>query len=140
VKRILRNIFLSKYGLLIIAAALFSLSFAFNKIYTNSSSFAKEIRFAEKYIRNNQKDFESFIKDSFLIKDLISTRISKDRFTSFTNKEYGVFLYRINYSGNWGVAAWSNQVAEPPIEAFSKSDGEYYMRLPNGYYYVVKKT
>ena len=139
-KRILRNIFLSKYGLLIIAAALFSLSFAFNKIYTNSSSFAKEIRSAEKYIRNNQKDFESFIKDSLLIKDLISTRISKDRFTSFTDKEYGVFLYRINYSGNWGLAAWSNQVAEPPIEAFSKSDGEYYMRLPNGYYYVVKKT
>ena len=139
-KQLLRNIFLSKYGLLILTVVLFSLSFAFNKLYTNSRSFVQEVRVAEKYIQHQQQDFNSFLDDTLLVKKLINNNVSKNEFDYFTAKKYGIFLYTINISGNWGLATWSNQLVVPPIEAFAKPDGTYSLHLVNGYYVVEKKT
>ncbi|HKB43449.1 MAG TPA: hypothetical protein VKC90_03635, partial [Chitinophagaceae bacterium] len=139
-KPVLRNIFFSKYGLLILAAILFSFSFAFNKLYTNPTSFVQEVRVAQKYLQQQQKDFNSFLHDTLLVKKLLSNDVSKNEFDYFTSRKYGIFLYRINASGNWGLASWSNQLVVPPINAFARPDGEYFMHLVNGYYIVEKKT
>jgi signal transduction histidine kinase len=140
VKPGLRNIFLSKYTLLILSAILFTLSFAFNTLYSNRTSVLQEVRTAEKYLHYHQQDFYSFLEDTSLVKKIIDNTVSKDQFNHFTAKKYGIFLYKINSSGNWGLAAWSNQLVVPSLECFAKPDGEYFMHLVNGYYFVEKKT
>ncbi|MBK5271375.1 MAG: hypothetical protein JJE22_10210, partial [Bacteroidia bacterium] len=139
-KSLFRNIFLSKYGLLLLAAILFTLSIVFNKLYTGGPSVMQEVRAAEKYLQLHQADFETFLNDATLIKKLVSNKISEDEFSSFADKKYGIFLYTINYTGNWGLAAWSNQLVLPSLESFAKPDGEYFTKLANGYYYVEKRT
>ncbi|MES1197975.1 MAG: HAMP domain-containing sensor histidine kinase [Chitinophagaceae bacterium] len=139
-KPLLRNIFLNKYGLLSLAVLLFILSVIFNKVYTSGPSVIQEIRAAEKYLHHDQKDFDLFVKNTSLVRKLVSNKISKDEFEDFTRKNYGIFLYSINASGNWGLAAWSNQLVLPPIETFAQPDGNYFMHLANGHYFTEKKT
>ncbi len=139
-KPLLRNILLTKYALLVLAAVLFILSILFNKIYTGGTSVIQEVRAAEKYLQHQQKDFEFFLEDTSLVRSLVNNKTSKDEFSNFADKKYEIFLYTINSSGNWGLAAWSNQLVVPPIESFAQADGENFMKLANGYYYVEKKT
>ena len=135
-----RNIFLQKYTLLVLAAILFTLSFIFNTLYTNRTSILREVRFAENYLQRQQSDFNSFMQDESQIRKLVRSDRRQKEFYNFTSKNYAIFLYTLNSSGNWGLANWSSQLIVPSAECFGKPDGEYFMHLANGYYYVEKKT
>jgi two-component system, NtrC family, nitrogen regulation sensor histidine kinase NtrY len=140
VKPVFRNILSSKYSLLAVSALLFTLSLIFNKLYSDRASVLQELRAAERYVQSNQKDFIRLTNDSILVRKLAGNSYSHGEFSNFTSKDYGIFLYTINNAGNWSLANWNSQLIVPPVEAFSKPDGNYFMHLSNGYYFVQKKT
>jgi hypothetical protein len=140
VKPLLKNIFLHKYSLLVLAIALFTFSFIFNKLYTNRSSVAQEVRTAQNYINDQQGDFSRFLNDSSLINRLLTRNETQAEFTHLASKRYGIFLYTVNIFGSTEMKFWSDQLVVPPPEMFTATDGEYFLQLSNGWYYIIKKT
>ncbi len=137
---ILRNSLTWKIGLLVAATVLFTLSFVFNKLYTNRSSVAEEVVHAEDYIHGQEKDFAHFLTDTALIRTLVENNSPAADFNAVTRKKYGVFVYTVNNSGTLSMNFWSTQLAVPPQDTYSQGDLEEFMHLPNGYYYVVKRS
>jgi two-component system, NtrC family, nitrogen regulation sensor histidine kinase NtrY len=140
VKPRLRYILFSKYSLLFLAAILFSLSFIFNKLYTNRSSVTREVRLLEQYLDRHEDNFNRFLKDTSLIRKLVEKRESLDEFNHLATRPYGIFLYRANEFGGVNLTFWSDQLAVPPTEIFAAEDGEYFHELSNGSYVTVKRT
>ncbi|HEX7845496.1 MAG TPA: hypothetical protein VF476_06795, partial [Chitinophagaceae bacterium] len=135
-----RNIFLSKYGLAILAALLFAFSFIFNKLYTHRSSVAREARLLENYITDQQKSFDRFLTDTAFIRRLILKQETLPELEELTHKKYTTFLYTADAFGRVQMKSWSDHAAVPPLDIFAKEDGEYFEHLSNGFYVAVKET
>lgn len=135
-----KNILLSKYSLLLLSIVLFSVSFLFNKLYTNKSSVTREVKLAENYIAAQEKSFSNFLKDTSLVRELVQGKESLGDFNRLVNRRYGTFIYTANDFGNVYMKFWSDQVAVPPPEIFGAEDGEYFHHLDNGVYVSVKST
>lgn len=136
----LKNILWSKYSLLGLAILLFVLSFVFNKLYSNRSSVTREVRLAEKYLHKRQNDFNHFVKDTGLINRLLANSESTDEFSRFDSKLYSIFLYTVDTFEATEMKCWNDQLVTPSVELLAAGDGEYFSRLPNGWYFVIKKT
>lgn len=136
----LKNILWSKYSLLGLAILLFVLSFVFNKLYSNRSSVTREVRLAEKYLHKRQNDFNHFVKDTGLINRLLANSESTDEFSRFDSKRYSIFLYTVDTFGATEMKCWNDQLVTPSPELLMAGDGEYFSRLPNGWYFVIKRT
>ena len=135
-----RNIFLSKYALVVWAIVLVVLSVVFNKVYTTWSSVNQEMRQAEQYIARHQLDFEEFVTNTSFIDKLVSRRETLPEFNEVIHKPYGIFIYSLNQYGNPEMKFWSDQQALPSPETLVKPDGEYFEHLQNGFYLTVKKV
>ena len=122
------------------AALLFTLSFVFNKLYSNRSSIVQEVKLAEKYIKNQQNDFAFFCKDSSTINRLLGFRESLSEFNQLATKKYGIFLYSKDEFGNIEMKFWNDQLVVPSSEILAAEDGEYFSKQPNGWYYCIKET
>lgn len=136
----LKNIFLSKYSLLLYAGFFFILSFVFNKLYTNRSSVAQEVKQAEKYIHRQSDDFSNFCKDTVLINRLLGQAETLDEFRKLEAKKYGIYLYSVDEFSDVTMRFWNDQLAIPPPSMRFAADGEYYSDESNGSYYIIKKT
>ena len=139
-KPLLKNNLIWKFSLLLAAIFLFVLSFVFNTLYTNRSSVAEEVKHAENYLHQKQKDFNAFLADTSLIKELVENKESTSEFNRVVDRKYGIFLYTVNRSGTLTMNFWSNQLALPPSQTFWLGDMEEFMHLPNGYYLVIKRS
>ncbi|MEQ1676842.1 MAG: ATP-binding protein [Chitinophagaceae bacterium] len=128
------------YSLLLLSALLFVLSFVFNKLYTNRSSVGREVKLAETYIREQEADFNKFLKDTVLVNRLLVNQESLEQLSALTAKKYGIFLYSTDEFGYRDMKFWSEQLAVPDPEVLEKEDGEYFRHLSNGAYIVVKRT
>lgn len=131
---------MSKYILLVLASVLFTLSFVFNKLYTNRSSVAQEVRVAEKYLHRQEKDFNEFLKDTSLVKRVFDNNESLKEFSDLAYKRYSIFLYYINPLGETRMKFWNDKLVTPPPGLLNEEDGEYFSHLSNGWYYNIKKT
>jgi two-component system nitrogen regulation sensor histidine kinase NtrY len=128
-----------KFSLLALAALLFTLSFIFNKLYTNRSSVADEVASAERYLHGEQKDFDTFLTDTALVQRLAENTESLHDLEKMTLKKYGVFLYKVTDDGMLSMRFWNNQVILPTPNTYHRGEMEELMKLSNGYYLVVKK-
>jgi len=141
VKPLLRNIYSGKYIILIAAILLFALSFIFNTLYSNRSSVTQEMNKLGRHLARQQKDFEDMLADTALISRLLTRQETKEEFDQLAAKSYGIFLYRnIRFAGP-EMTFWSEQlITPPPPEILSGPDGDYFLQLSNGAYYVIRKT
>ena len=119
---------------------LFLLSVIFNSIYSNKSSVTREVRLLEKYLHSQQKDFNSFISDTSLIRLLAEKKESQKEFEKIAAKHYGIYIITENIFGNTEMKFWNKQLILPQPETYSSNDGEYFGHLANGYYLTIKKT
>lgn len=131
---------LSRYGILALSLLLFIFSFFFDKLYNNQVSVSREKRLAERYIQEQQKDFEKFVNDTASINWLLSNDESLKDLTKLSKKRYSIFLYRTDRFGNSELRFWSGQTATPEDELLNRDDGEYFSKISNGWYCTVKKT
>jgi two-component system, NtrC family, nitrogen regulation sensor histidine kinase NtrY len=140
VKPLLLNIRSRKFILLAGSILLFLLSFLFSKLYTRNSSLSSEVEKAEEYIQGHQEDFNRFLLDTTRIRKLLKRTESLGEFNNLVDKKYGTYLYTINEYGDSDLRFWSDQVAVPPPQMLYAQDGEYFLRLSNGWYFTIKKT
>ncbi len=131
---------LPKLALLITAIVLFLLSYVSSFYFYVNPSVGYEKKRLEKYIHNQEKDFQEFLEDSALIRKLIQKRESLEEFKNIAEKEYGIFLFTEFLFEEHELFFWSNQKILPPISDHLLPDGEYFQQLANGYYVVVKRT
>lgn len=134
------NIFWRKYTILAFSALLFVFSLFFNTLYSNDSSVYKEVAKAEKYLSKNHQDFSTFLKDTLLISKLVVKKETLNEFEKVAAKPYGIFLYTVNDFGDIEMKFWSEQIIVPTEELLSVEEGEYFRKLANGWYYIIKKT
>jgi len=140
VKPRLRNILFGKYTILILGVLLFSLSFVFSKVYNNQSFVTNEVIRAEHYLKKHSDDFKRFLNDSTLINELLHENESLSQFDKLSGKDYGIFLYSINQFGERTLKFWSDHLVIPDNEILSLTDGEYFIKLSNGWYYTIRKS
>jgi len=140
VKPLIKNTRLRNYSLLLLAALFFTLSFVFNTLYTNRSSVGREAKLASQYIHEKEKDFNIFINDTAFINRLLGEKEPLDEFNTLAEKNYGVFLYTVSEFGATEMKFWSDQLAVPPPEIIAGADGEYFRKLANGSYFIIKRT
>lgn len=126
--------------MLFLSAALFAFSFFFSKLYSNRSSVAQEVTLAEKYLKESQEDFTNFSNDTSLINRLVAGNENLKEFTHLSTKKYGIFLYQVNIFGITEMKFWSDQLVVPPPSIITYNDGESFLKLSNGWYYIIKKT
>ncbi|MBL0130048.1 MAG: hypothetical protein IPP43_02065 [Chitinophagaceae bacterium] len=138
-KSLLKNIFFRKYSLLFGAALLFTLSLVFNKLYSNRSSVAQEVKLAEKYIHHQYNDFGAFTRDTVLINRLLAQAETINEFNHLAAKKYTIFLYSEDLFGNSDMRFWSDHLVVPPADILTATDGEFFLKELNGWYYVIKK-
>lgn len=122
------------------AALLFILSFVFNKFNKNRSSVSREIKLAEKYLHKKQVDFENLLQDTALLDRLLGNAESLSEFSRLADKSYSILLYSINEFGESSMRFWNNQAVTPSPELLVAGDGEYFLKLSNGWYYCIKKS
>ncbi len=135
-----KNILLSKYIILVLASILFTLSFVFNKLYTNRSSVAQEVRVAEKYLHRQQKDFNEFLEDTALVNRLLNNTETLKEFGNLTLKRYSIFLYHAKPRAEARMKFWNDKLVTPSSGSLNEADGEYFSHLSNGWYCNIKKT
>ena len=136
----IRNMVRSKYVLLLISGILFLLSFFFNKEFSNRSSVIRETRLAEKYLQTQERDFEHFLADTALVRKTMDHEESLEELTALTKKKYGIFIYNMPPYRALEMKFWSDQLVAPPADLINEEDGEYFRKLSNGWYSVIKRT
>ena len=139
-KKSIIHIFYTKYGLLVLAALLFFLSFVFNTYYSNKSVVSREKKLLQHYIREQQKDFQKVLSDSDLIRKLVQKKETLDEFKYVEAKKYGIYLLAESFFGDFDLLFWNDQLIVPDDHQNQLDDGEYFQHLTNGYYFVIKKT
>lgn len=138
-KGLSRHMLPGKYVILLLAVLLFTASFVFNKIYSNRSLVTQEAAKLEKYLRSNEFDFREVLKDTGLVNRLLERNSSTQEYEKLTRKPFGLFLYRTAEFQDPSMVFWSNQLIVPPPEIVNGTDGEYFMNLSNGAYYIIRQ-
>lgn len=138
-KPLFKNTWLRNYSLLLLSALFFVFSFFFNTLYTNRSSVGSEVKKAEKYIHDQQADFNKLLKDTSLLHKLLYGKESLAEFKVLAAKKYTVFVYTTSQFGTTDMKFWSDQLAVPSNETIAGADGEYFQQLSNGWYVIIKK-
>ncbi len=131
---------LPKFVLLLAAVGLLLLSFLSSFYFRVNPSVGNEQKRLERYVHQQQKDYERFLRDTLLLQKLVQKRESLETFKELAAKDYGIFLYAQSALGEQELFFWNNQKVVPPITDRKLADGEYFQQLPNGYYIAVKRT
>ena len=92
----------------------------------------------QRYIQRQEKDVQRTIQDSNLMRKLVLKTETIEEFNSVAAKEYGLFLFAETLSESQDILFWNNQKILPPTADFGLPDGEYFQRLANGFYVVLK--
>jgi signal transduction histidine kinase len=134
------NIRPPKKILLFCAMVLLLLSSFSSAYFSVQPSVKIEEKKLEQYIHRQQKNYEHFLSDSQLMRRLVQQTEPLTEFKKIADKDYGIFLFAETVSGDHEMLFWNNQKIIPPQADYSLEDGEYFRRLSNGHYLVVKKT
>ncbi len=138
-KKRLRHILFSRYSLLVLAVIFFGLSFVSNYYFTRISAVAHEKKSLTHYIRQKESDFNQFIRDSGLLRKLILNKETLGEFKTLENKGYGIYIVAESVFGDQQMIFWNNQNIVPSLFSYNHNDGEYFKKLGNGYYVIIKK-
>lgn len=132
---------ISKYSVLLLAILLFALSFVFNTLYTNRAAVTHEAERAEAYLKKQRKSFEEIVRDTALTGRLAARNESLEDFSKVYKQHFGLFIYtRTDDFSLPEMKFWSQQFAAPPDDLLLAADGEYFKKLSNGWYTILKHT
>ena len=134
------NTRLPKKALLFCTISLLLFSIFSSKYFREQPSVQNEEKKLEQYIHKQQENYERFLGDSQLMRRLVQQTESLDEFKKIAGKDYGIFLFAETISGEQEMLFWNNQKITPPQAEYSLKDGEYFRKLSNGHYLVVKTT
>lgn len=132
--------FIKKNAFVIIAGISFlSSSYFVQYFFSHSSSPVQVKNTLQKDIRFRSKDFEQLLIDDRLIKSLITNEAVEEDFKRIAEKDYFIFLAE-QTSSEPQLRFWNTQVIQPVLALWQHEDGQWFQKLINGYYVVVRKT
>lgn len=139
-KKFWSDIFYNNGYLLIGAAWLFTLSFIFSNYWSYTSSPRGVKKSMEKYIWQNESDFDSFLKDTALVWRLINRKETEQEVETTRNKNYKVFLYGQEADSSYELLFWNTQSILPGDDVIRNDVSYYLISLANGQYEAIKKN
>jgi len=138
-KKFWTDILYSNGYLLIGAAWLFTLSFIFSNYWSYTSSPGGVKKSLEKYIWRNEKNFDSFLRDTVLLGRILNKKESEAEVQRIAQQEYKVFLYDEAAPGIYNLLFWNTQSVLPENDLLQKEQPRYIASLANGQYEVIRK-
>lgn len=139
-KSAIRNILHSHSRWLAAAFLLYLLSFLLNNLNLVRSGLKQEWKKLEQYIQHNQQEFEKLVSNTEFLQRLASRQETNEEYHRLVEYPFGFFLAKQRITGENEIIFWSNQEAIPPMDLYEKPDGQYFLKLDNGYYTACKKT
>lgn len=126
--------------LLLSALGLMALAVFFSFYFFTAPSIQAERNSLQHYIQNQQKDFETLLDDTAIMRRLVQQKITVEQFERLDEKPYGIFLYAETINSTPQFLFWNDHKILPPDPDFDLEDGEYFRELANGFYVVEKRT
>lgn len=120
--------------LLVIAAWLITISFIIDNYWSGNSSPAAVRTSIEKYVQQQEKDFERTIADTAAINKLLSKKYDDVFLQSFIQKKYFFYVYFVNDIGLYNILFWNTQAVQPTDGLLQDKAKTGFIKLPNGYY------
>ncbi|RAJ88118.1 HAMP domain-containing protein [Chitinophaga dinghuensis] len=133
----IRLFFLRHGYLLIIAAWLFTFAFLFSNYWSYYSSPQGVQHSLEKSIRERESAFNKLLKDTAVVNELFSRTYSEATIKKIVDQEYQVFAYdSTSTEGSW-LTFWSTNTVQLDNIPNNFRQGDYFLKLKNGYYEVL---
>jgi two-component system, NtrC family, nitrogen regulation sensor histidine kinase NtrY len=129
----------AKRNLIFASALLLLLSFFSSYYFRQNPSIGGEVKKLQNYVLRQQKDFELLLRDSSLMGKLVRQQETLTEFKNIADKEYSFFLYAETLSDQGQLLFWNNQKVLPTVNDLSLTEGEFFQRLSNGYYVIIKR-
>ncbi len=139
-KKFWSDIFYNNGYLLIGAAWLFTLSFIFSNYWSYTSSPRGVKKSMEKYVWQNENDFDAFLKDTALIWRLINRKETEQEVENIRSKNYKVFLYEQMTDSSYDLLFWNTQTILPDKDIVRRDESYYIISLANGQYEAIRKN
>lgn len=134
------NSFIKQQSLLLTAFGLFLISFVSAYYFKVQPSVDYQRKELQKYITKEQREANSILHDSSLMRKLVLKNESLEEFKEVSEKDFGLFLFAETISDNQDLLFWNTQKILPPDSDFILPPGTYFQQLSNGYYIVQKAT
>ena len=99
----------------------------------------REVSLAEQYLSRQFDDFKKLVNDTSKVNKMLGNTESLSEISDLTSKPYSFFLYSNNEFGESGMRFWNDHLVSPSAELLAAQDGEYFLHLPNGWYYCIKR-
>ncbi len=126
--------------LLVVSAWLFTLSFIINNYWSKTSTVQTVQKSIQKNIITKEKKAQLFFKNKALINKLINSSYDENELENIVDNDYFIFIYRIVPFTQPQPIFWNTQIILPDSTVFEKPDGNYFLKLNNGWYVVNKKS
>jgi two-component system, NtrC family, nitrogen regulation sensor histidine kinase NtrY len=122
------------------AAWLFTIAFIIDNYWYSSSS-AKYLRkHIESDIQSQEKDFDSFLKDTALLQHLADQRYTEEELNEVAEKkQYSFFLYNKGNDNNYDLKFWNSQLILPEKDLLQEDAINEMVKLSNGEYECVRR-
>lgn len=130
---------LPRRNILLAAICLFVLSFATSYYFNEIPSINSDVSKLERYVQRQEREFDVLVQDTLLMRKLVQKQETLTEFKNISGKNFGFFLYAETLSDQHELLFWNNQRIQPGPSDLSLTEGEYFQRLSNGYYVVIKK-
>lgn len=131
---------LKKNAYFILAAAwLFTIAFIIVNYWSNTTSVSYLRSSIESYLQQQEKDFESSIKDTALIQRLAQQRYSAQELETVVKKPYHLFLYKPDDFGSVSLVFWNSQQVFPDGNLLNDTQKNKLVRLTNGKYEFISR-
>lgn len=131
--------FLFRYAyLLLVAAWLITFSFIVDNYWSANASVKTVQNKLSSYIHAAEKDFQNTVTDSSVTRKMLRRDYDESFLKKYINKNYFLFVYDQDSSGNEELVFWNTQQIQPYASLLYDSRDIGFMQMDNGYY-VWKK-
>jgi two-component system, NtrC family, nitrogen regulation sensor histidine kinase NtrY len=134
-----RYIFNSKNAWPLLAIICFLLSFIPIIFSSQKSSVKKELLNLQEHLNDQQVDFYQKTSNTAFIQKVVDESESNQVFQALSEIGYGFFLQSHDAGKDIKISFWNTQQIAPTENIIQLPEGEYFKKLPNGYYVVIKK-
>ena len=136
------NSFLKRNSFLLIASAwLFTLAFIVDNYWSGSSPSNAAQKAIQKDISSKLSKSNDFYFDSVLINKIISGKYTEDELQTVVDKNYFIFIYKINPENKKLFSIfWNTQIIAPDSFVLHEDSGVGFRKLLNGWYVTNRKT
>lgn len=135
-----RHIYTLKNAWLLLAFACLLLSFIPILFSSEKTVIKREQAKLQHKLNEQQKDFYKKTGDLNFIEDLFYQTEKQKDFETLEALGYGFFIQSYSSSTNQNLIFWNTQKIIPPSNIADLADGEYFSKLANGYYFLIKQT